>query len=148
MAEIWGLAAAAGISVIGGAISGSAQASNQKDMTQAQINAQADQSELNFERQDWLAQQQRAWQLQDRQYKQQAIAGFSKDWAPSGITPPNQNAELAQLNQFDPNKLGSVTTPNYGATGAVAPATTPSPLGQLAAPGGAVGQPISRQQLS
>jgi hypothetical protein len=99
----------------------SSKASSGAAKDQNKLSAQED--ELNFQRQAWLAQQQRMWQLQDRAYKQQAIAGFSKFGKQSGITPPNQNAEMSQLDNFDPNKLGSV--------GGATPAQS-SPLGQFA----------------
>lgn len=127
----WAMVGAAAVSVVGGYMSSKAQSGAQKDQNKL---TQQDE-ELNFQRQAWLAQQQRQWQLQDRAYKQQAIAGFSKYGKASGITPPNQNAEMSQLDNFDPNKLGSV--------GGAA-----SPLAQLG--GGAQppmrGQPIGTRQ--
>lgn len=128
MAEIWGAAIAVGGSLLAGAASGAAQSHAQDKQNQL---TQEDQ-ELNFQRQDYLAQQQRLWQLQDRQYKQQSIGGFDKFWTPSGVTPPNQNAQMGQLDTFDPNKLGSVG-PLPAAPGAGATAALP-PLGQLAPP--------------
>lgn len=104
--EIWGAAIAVGGSLISGYMSSKAQKGAAKD--NAELNAQED--ELNFNRQAWLAQQKRLWQLQDRQYKQQAIAGFQGQWDKGGdIKPPNQNAEMSQLDNFDPNKLGALS---------------------------------------
>lgn len=116
----WVAVGATAVSVVGGYMSSKASSGAAKD--QNKLSAQED--ELNFQRQAWLAQQQRMWQLQDRAYKQQAIAGFAKYGKQSGITPPNQNAEMSQLNNFDPNKLGSV--------GAVNNQAQSSPLGQFA----------------
>lgn len=106
MAEIWGAAIAVGGSLISGYMSSKAAKGTAKD--NAQLSAQED--ELNFNRQAWLAQQQRLWQLQDRQYKQKAIAGFKGQWGAGGdIVPPNQDAEMGQLDKFDPNKLGALS---------------------------------------
>lgn len=116
-----------------GVVSGAMASKSAAKQSQTQNQYSKEDQELNFQRQAWLAQQQRAWQLQDRQFKAQSIAGFSKFGAPSGITPPNQDAELAGLNQFDPNKLGSigkpVAPPAQGATGGQPQPL--SPLGQL-----------------
>lgn len=125
MAEIWGAAIMVGGSLLAGAASGAEQSANQKDMNKL---TEQDQ-ELNFQRQDYLAQQQRLWQLQDRQFKQQSIAGFSSFWNPSGVTPPNQDAQMGSLDQFDPNKLGTV-----GPAGNAPAAPATAPLGQLAPP--------------
>lgn len=125
MAEIWGMVAVAGAGLIGGVMSSGAQQDAAKQQNQY---SQQDQ-ELNFQRQAWLAQQQREWQLQDRQFKAQSIAEFAGDWGgnQSNITPANQNAEMGSLDQFDPNKLGSV-----GATPPpVAPGSSAPPLSQL-----------------
>ena len=110
----WGIVASAGIGLIGGMMNSGAQQSEQQQQNQY---TQQDQ-ELNFQRQAWLAQQQRAWQLQDRQFKQQSIAEFRGDWGHNqdNIKPVNQDKELASLDQFDPNKLGSVGPTNYGST--------------------------------
>ena len=122
----WIAVASIGASVIGGI----AQSKSAAKTAQQNNQYSKEDMELNFQRQAWLAQQQRAWQLQDRQFKADSIAGFSKFGAPSGITPPNQNAELSQLDQFDPNKLGSISAP--GATGATGAAPQPnSPLSQF-----------------
>jgi len=133
----WGLVAGAAITVVGGAIAGSANAKNQKQQMAQQNQYSTEDQERNFERQAWLAQQQRAWQLQDRAYKQQAIGGFSKFWNSAGVTPPNQNDELAKLDNFDPNKLGTLGAVNYGPSSAPAPAQPPGatgPLSQLLPP--------------
>lgn len=118
--------------MVGGALvssyaSSKSQSSQQKQQEQ---NTKED-NELNFQRQAWLAQQQRLWQLQDRKYKQNAIAGFKGQWDTGGdIKPPNQDAEMGQLDQFDPNKLGSIGGP------------AASPLGQLAPGGGGNGRSL------
>ena len=121
MAEIWGAVIAVGGGLLAGAASGASQAATSKQNNQY---SQEDQ-ELNFQRQDWLAQQQRLWQLQDRAYKQQAISGFSKFGVASGITPPNQNAQMAGLDNFDPNKLGSVSPTAAPPLGQLNPGATP-----------------------
>lgn len=117
------------VGVIGGAMASKSAAKTSQQNNQYSKEDQ----ELNFQRQAWLAQQQRAWQLQDRQFKAQSIAGFAKFGAPSGITPPNQDAELAGLNQFDPNKLGSIgkPAPQQPPPGQTAQPQPLSPLGQL-----------------
>lgn len=126
----FGLVAAAGIGLIGGIMSSGAQQDQAKQNNQY---TQQDQ-ELNFQRQAWLAQQQREWQLQDRQFKAQSIAEFAGDWGgnQSNITPANQNAEMGSLDQFDPNKLGSVgATPPPGSSASAPPASAAPPLSQL-----------------
>lgn len=121
----WGAVAIGGATLIGGVLSSGAQ----QDAAQQQNQYTQQDQELNFQRQAWLAQQQREWQLQDRQFKQQSIAEFAnykggKDQ--SGITPATQNNLMGTLDQFDPNKLGSVGAPLSqlappGATGAGLP---------------------------
>lgn len=114
----------------GSLLSGMAQSKSQK----AQQQASEQDQELNFQRQAWLAQQQRAWQLQDRQFKQQAIGGFQNMWNTGGeVKPPSQDAQLSQLDNFDPNKKGALGPVSYTQQPPAQLPTRPTtgPLGQL-----------------
>jgi hypothetical protein len=71
-------------------------------------------TELGFQRQAWLDQQQRKWNLEDRKYVEDATAGF-RGFAPemarnmNGVqvqTPTPTSTE--GLAQFDPNKPGAI----------------------------------------
>jgi hypothetical protein len=68
--------------------------------------------------------------LQDRAWKQGTIAGFSSFWNSGGnVKPVSQAGELSQLDNFDPNKKGSVGATNWGATGAADPGMPAPPQG-------------------
>lgn len=71
-------------------------------------------SEMGFQRQAWLDQQQRKWNLEDRQYVEDATAGF-RPFAPESAntfggqpfqTP--QRTSTAGLAEFDPNQQGAL----------------------------------------
>jgi len=71
-------------------------------------------TELGFQRQAWLDQQQRKWNLEDRKYKEDAIAGF-RGFAPDSARTFNGVAVQAPaptntggLMNFDPNKPGAL----------------------------------------
>ena len=72
-------------------------------------------SELGFQRQAWLDQQQRKWNLEDRKYKEEAVGGF-RDMAPDSaktfngkpVQSPAYTDTSAGLMGFDPNKPGSI----------------------------------------
>lgn len=83
----------------------------------AQEDAQKDSkemSELGFQRQAWLDQQQRKWNLEDRKYVEDSIGGFR------GFAPQSANVFQGQafqqpkptttegLQDFDPNKPGAM----------------------------------------
>ena len=81
-----------------------------------------DLSEGGFERQAWLAQQQRKFALQDRQYKEDAIAGYRPFYTgPAVATPPPTSTQ--GLADWDPN-----ATDGNG---------KPKPIPLLSAPAGA-----------
>lgn len=69
-------------------------------------------SELGFQRQRWLEEQQRKFQLEDRQYVEDSIAGF-RGFAPKGfdqfngqqILPPART-DTSGLANFNPNQEG------------------------------------------
>ena len=87
--------------------------SDQKDKEDSRKD-QKDLSQLGFQRQNWLDQQQRKWNLEDRKYKEDAIAGF-RQFAPASAstfngsqfqTPPPTSTE--GLAAFDPNVPGAI----------------------------------------
>lgn len=99
-------------SLIGGVIAGS----DQEDAQEAQAQNNKDTANLTTQRQIWLAQQQRAWDLQDkatdRAQKSADIGTFNTFQSdPSKYkAPPNLYADLSQQTQsptWDPTQDGS-----------------------------------------
>jgi len=73
-------------------------------------------SELGFQRQAWLDQQQRKWNLEDRKYVEDAVGGF-RPFAPAMATNFNgtpvqspAGTSTSGLMEFDPNKPGALTS--------------------------------------
>lgn len=128
--------AGAVISAYGQKKAGDAQAKGAKDankMTEQE-------SEREFNRNRWLAEMQRKWQLQDRQYKEDAIGGFrsfaTNHAMKSGLSAPERTSD-AGLADFDPNKTTVLQTAeaekqalknakkgNFAGTSPTAPAKT------------------------
>lgn len=77
MAEIWGAAVAA----VGAAYGAYSQNKAQKDAQKAG----QEMSELGWQRQAWLDQQERKWALEDRRYVEDSIGGF-RGFAPKGAS--------------------------------------------------------------
>lgn len=73
--------------VVGGIASSASQQSSQNKQNKVSYENQRDLSDLQFQQQNWLNQQQRAWNLQDyartQNYKENAIGSFA------GAAPPN-----------------------------------------------------------
>src|SRR5690242_10077346 len=99
------IAAAAGavITAYGAKKAGDAQAKGAKNankMTEQE-------AEREFNRNRWLAETQHMWQLQDRQYKEDAISGFrsyaTNHALKAGLSEPERTS-VAGLADFDPNK--------------------------------------------
>lgn len=107
----WGVVATA-------AVTAYSSYQDQKDKDKAR-KEDKEMTELGFQRQNWLDQQQRKWNLEDRQYKEDAIGGF-RQYAPEMATnfqgKPFQTPERTStegLAAFDPNKPGAI---QYGLT--------------------------------
>ena len=101
-AEIWGVAIAAVGAAYGAYSENQAQGRAEKNRKEL--------DELGFNRERWLAEQQRAYKLQDRQYVEDSIGGFrgfAPDYANSfngqPVTPP-QRTSTEGLMDFDPNQ--------------------------------------------
>lgn len=74
-------------------------------------------TELGFQRQAWLDEKQRKWGLEDRQYKEDAIAGF-RGFAPESANTFNgvafnepERTSTEGLADFDPNRKGAINRP-------------------------------------
>ena len=120
-----GIAAA----VVGGIASSYGQQSAANKQQKVKYTDQRDLSNLQFEQQNWLAQQQHAWNLEDYQrtqnYKEDAIRGFSQ-YAPDNAVDPNGawqappartdvSADTANLAQTDANGNPLIYDPRTGA---------------------------------
>lgn len=105
------------IAAIGGAVisaygakkSGDAQAKGAKGANQMS----EQETEREFNRNRWLAEMQRKWQLQDRAYKENAVGGFrsfaTNHAMKSGLASPEVTSD-AGLAEFDPNKTTVLQT--------------------------------------
>lgn len=107
----WGVVATAAVAAYGSYEEQKAQDDARKENKEL--------TELGFNRQNWLDQQQRKWNLEDRQYVEDSVAGF-RQYAPESATnfggKPFQTPErtsTAGLAAFDPNKPGAI---QYGLT--------------------------------
>jgi len=107
----WGVVATAAVAAYG-------SYEDQKDKEDAR-KENKELSELGFNRQNWLDQQQHKWGLEKRQYVEDSIAGF-RQYAPESATnfggKPFQTPErtsTAGLAAFDPNTEGAI---QYGLT--------------------------------
>ena len=76
-------------------------------------------TELGFQRQAWLDQQQRKWNLEDRRYKEEAVGGFrnfapelAKNFNGQPVQSPAYTNTTEGLMNFDPNKPGSILAAN------------------------------------
>lgn len=116
------------LSIVGGIAGSIGQQDQQNKQNKNQYQTQSDLSNLSFQQQDWLAQQNRKWQLQDYQtaqnYKQNAIAGFEK-YAPANTADPNgawqpppkpvdMSGEMTGLAPTGPNGLPLIYDPKTG----------------------------------
>ena len=122
----WGIVAAAGIGLVGGMIQGS----DQEDQQQATAQNNKDTANLTTQREIWLAQQQRKWDVQDkataRAQKQADIGVFQKYHANAADYKPSANlfqqeADATQGPNFDPTQLGSLSQLAGGSDAAQAP---------------------------
>lgn len=107
----WGVVATAAVAAYGSYEEQKAQDDARKDNKEL--------TELGFNRERWLNEQQRKWNLEDRKYVEDAVAGF-RQYAPESATnfggKPFQTPErtsTAGLAAFDPNKPGAI---QYGLT--------------------------------
>jgi hypothetical protein len=105
----WGIVASVGVGIVGGIISGN----DQETAAQQQAQNNKETTNLTTQRQIWLAQQQRAWDLQDkatdRAQKAADIGTFNTFQSdPSKYkAPPNLYANLSQQTQnpaWDPTQ--------------------------------------------
>lgn len=133
----WGIVAGAAVGVVGGIIAGN----DQQDAQDAQAQNNKDAAALTTQRDVWLAQQQRQWDLQDkattRAQKSADIGVFDKYQSdPSKYTPSanlfQQQADQAQAPTWDPTQLG--TMGQFLNPGAANGNAAPTPV--AAGPGG------------
>jgi hypothetical protein len=140
--------------VVGGIASSAAKQSDENKQNKVKYADSADLSNLNFEQQSWLSQQQHKWNLEDYQrqqnYSEDAIRGFAQ-YAPAnaasadgswGAPPPRTDvsAETAGLAPTQANGQPLIIDPRTGqpmlanytppAAAPVAPAKTAAPMGQ------------------
>jgi len=104
----WGVVATAAVAAYSSYEEQKAAEEKQKD--------DKEMSELGFQRQAWLDQQQRKWNLEDRKYVEDAVGGF-RPFAPAMATNFNgtpvqspAGTSTSGLMEFDPNKPGALTS--------------------------------------
>jgi len=105
---------------VAGAVISSYSAQKQQDKAKKDAK---DLTKDEFGRERWLAEQQRKWNLEDRKYKEDAIAGF-RGFAPdkaktfNGVAfqnpAPTSTAGLADFDPNDPNALRNKKPVEYG----------------------------------
>jgi hypothetical protein len=115
-------------SVVVGALGSVSQQASQNKQNKVKYQDESDLSNLNFQQQDWLAQQQHKWDLQAYQqnenYKQGAIAGFEK-YAPANVAdasgkwqappkPVDMSGQEAGLAPVGSNGLPVIIDPRTG----------------------------------
>jgi len=79
---------------------------------QGQMSSEDRQKE--FQRQAWLNEQARKWQLEDRAYKEDAVGNF-RDWRSKGGPAEPVATTAGNLTQFDPNEIGQFSGGGIGA---------------------------------
>jgi len=114
------------VAVVGAYASSRSQSAQNKDKDKMSYESQRDLSNLDFQQRQWLQEQARAWQLQDKQfdlnYKENAIAGF-RDAAPPnsvgdngawGAPPAPTSIDTSNLARTQANGQAAIVDPRTG----------------------------------
>ncbi len=96
-------------SVAVGLAQGAMQGNEQDNSDQTKYQTSIDQTNLETQRQIWLAEQQRAWTLEDRNAKAADIQEFDK-YAPQYANAPTMKPfDTSGLANFDPTQNGALS---------------------------------------
>lgn len=96
-------------SIAVGLAQGAMNSNSQDQSDQTRYQTSIDQTNLETQRQIWLAQQQRAWTLEDRNAKAADIQEFSK-YAPQFASAPTMKPfDTSGLANFDPTQTGALS---------------------------------------